>query len=164
MRVLVPWQAILAQTLDNREIISVAAVVRTYLARTPTRSEITSARRAAVRYVAAGHAKAVHLPNSGANGDDRLLLAWPGTDVSDLDHLRRSSTQAHLPDGVGRTALGNTRAARALVVSLVQAASSVDEIDVERLGAIASRALADDLEEPLRQFSLLRARLRGRSR
>lgn len=164
MRVLVPWKAILAQALDDREIIGVAAVVRSYLARTPTRSEITSARRAAVRCVAAGHAEAVYLPNTGANGGDRLLLVWPGTDASDVDHLRRTSTHGHLPDGVGRTALGNTRAARALVVSLVQAASSVDEIDGERLSTVASRALADDLEEPLRQFNLLRVRLRGRSR
>lgn len=75
---LVPWQQTIAGTLDNNEIIGVAAVVRTYLEREPTLSEITSARRAALRLAEIGEAEVVHVPMTGSRpSQDRCFWSGP---------------------------------------------------------------------------------------
>src|SRR5215204_5725196 len=63
------WQQVLADGLDQNLAIGVRATVADHLGRTPTRAELTAARRAAHSLAALGHARVLHVP--GADADNK---------------------------------------------------------------------------------------------
>jgi transposase-like protein len=76
------WRDILTAALAQQEAISVRGTVISYLRRTPTRSEITAARRAAHRLAASGEATILRVrpPRLGRGGGSaHLVLARLGT-------------------------------------------------------------------------------------
>jgi hypothetical protein len=165
VRTLVPWQQILAGALDNNEIVGVAAVVRTYLGREPTRSEITSARRSALRLANAGDAEVVRVPMTGGSpSHDRLLLVWPGTDTTDPIRLREAAADSALPKAVKRSQGANVVVTRSLAKGIADASVSVGEIDIELLTPDDAAVFASQLEDPLRRLQRFRSRLVRRSR
>jgi hypothetical protein len=75
------WRDILAAALAQQEAISVRGTVINHLRRTPTRAEITAARRAAHRLAANGRATILRFkpPELDGPGSPHLILARPGT-------------------------------------------------------------------------------------
>jgi hypothetical protein len=75
------WRDILAAALAQHEAISVRGTVINHLRRTPTRAEITAARRAAHRLAANGRATILRFnpPEVDGPGSPHLILARPGT-------------------------------------------------------------------------------------
>ena len=59
---MVPWQRVLTEGLNEGDVIGVRATATAHLGHEPTRAQITAARRAAHGLVAAGLARAVHVP------------------------------------------------------------------------------------------------------
>jgi hypothetical protein len=95
------WREILADALSRREAVSVRATVAEYLRRTPTKSEITAARRAAHRLVERGQASVLHVPcpaSDSRSGGQYLILVRPGTNLShhQLDILAAESIDVTL--------------------------------------------------------------------
>jgi hypothetical protein len=89
----------LAHALSRREALIVRDTVAEYLRRTPTRSKITSARRAARRLVESGQASVPRVPRPESDsgpGGQYLILFRPGTNLSqrELDSLAPDSTDA----------------------------------------------------------------------
>lgn len=82
------WREVLTDALNRSPGINVRATVMDYLRRTPTRAEITAARRAAHRLAARGDAEIVHVPRPESEtgpGGPFLILARPGTKLSRRD-------------------------------------------------------------------------------
>jgi predicted DNA-binding transcriptional regulator AlpA len=59
------WQRVLADALDQNLAVGVRAAVADYLGRTPTRAELTAARRAAHSLVASGQARVLRVSGGG---------------------------------------------------------------------------------------------------
>jgi hypothetical protein len=82
------WQQVLADALDKNLAVGVWAAVADHLGRSPTRAELTAARRAAHRLAALGRARALHVPgaDADANAGDRtyLVLAKPNVIMNEL--------------------------------------------------------------------------------
>jgi hypothetical protein len=82
------WQQVLADALDQNLAVGVRAAVADHLGRTPTRTELTAARRAAHGLAAIGRARVPHVP--GADGNDNagdrnyLVLAKPNVIMNDI--------------------------------------------------------------------------------
>jgi hypothetical protein len=74
------WQQVLADALDENLAIGVRAAVADHLGRTPTRAELTAARRAAQSLAALDRARIPHVPgeDADANAGDRTYLVLPG--------------------------------------------------------------------------------------
>src|SRR5215211_970853 len=69
------WQQVLADALDQNLAVGVRAAVADHLGRTPTRAELTAARRAAHRLAALGRARVLHVPGEAdADAGDRNYL------------------------------------------------------------------------------------------
>jgi hypothetical protein len=73
------WRDILTAALAQQDAISVRGTVISHLRRTPTRAEITAARRAAHRLAASGQATILRLKPPGFHrpGSPHLILARP---------------------------------------------------------------------------------------
>ena len=82
------WQQVLADGLDQNLAIGVPAVVADDLGRTPTRSELNAARRAAHSLVLLGRARVLNVAGADADGNagDRsyLVLAKPNVIMNDI--------------------------------------------------------------------------------
>ena len=90
---------VLADALNRHAAINVRATIIDYLRRTPTRAEITAARRAAHRLAAKGHATIVHVPRPKSDsglGSAYLILVRPGTTLTQqqLDGLASECADA----------------------------------------------------------------------
>ena len=75
------WQQVLADALDQNLAIGVRAAVADHVGRSPTRAELTAARRAAHSLAALGRARVLHVPcadgNDNAGDRTHLVLAKP---------------------------------------------------------------------------------------
>jgi hypothetical protein len=82
------WQQVLADALDQNLAVGVRAAVADHLGRTPTRAELTAARRAAHSLAKLGRARVLHVAGAGAddNAGDRtyLVLAKPNVIMTDI--------------------------------------------------------------------------------
>jgi hypothetical protein len=78
------WREILTDALARQDVVSVRGTVIDHLRRTPTRAEISAARRAAHRLEASGQATIIHIRPGGFDGpgSPHLILARPGTAMS----------------------------------------------------------------------------------
>src|SRR6185436_13709787 len=97
------WQQVLVDALDQHLAIGVRAAVADHLGRSPTRAELTAARRAAHSLAAVGRAQLLHAPgadaDSGVGDRDYLVLAKPNVIMNDI-RLRGWRWQAmRLPAG-----------------------------------------------------------------
>jgi hypothetical protein len=82
------WQQVLADALDQNLAVGVRAAVVDHLGRTPSRAELTAARRAAHGLAALGRARVLHVPGADpdAKAGDRnyLVLAKPDVIMNDV--------------------------------------------------------------------------------
>ena len=87
------WQQVLADALDQNLAIGVRAAVADHLGRTPTRAELTAARRAAHSLAAGSVVPACftcRAPDADGKAGDRtyLVLAKPNVIMNDNRRLR----------------------------------------------------------------------------
>ena len=104
------WQQVLVDALDQHLAIGVRAAVADHLGRSPTRAELTAARRAAHSLTALGRARTFHVPgaDADANAGDRnyLVLAKPNVIMNDirLRGLAVAGTNAAVSESASPTA------------------------------------------------------------
>jgi hypothetical protein len=145
------WQQVLADALDENLAIDVRAAVTDHLGRTPTRADLTAARRAAHSLVSLGRARVVHAP--GADADDKagdrtcLVLAKPNVIMNDM-RLRGLAVAGG--EAAGRKSPHNhAQTARDLRRSLRNAAAGARLIQVDGLDSQSAADVAASLEEAL---------------
>jgi hypothetical protein len=155
------WRDILASALAEHEAISVRGTVIDHLRRTPTRAEITAARRAAHRLAANGRATILHIrpPGlEGGGGSAYLILARQGTapasglldELADTTHFEESSRIRFEP----------TVMAQELAASVELLAAAIQAIPFDRLGQSDAKRLAIAIERPLEILRQIRRHLR----
>src|SRR5215208_2219588 len=83
---MIPWQKVLINALFEQDAIGVRVTASTYLGHAPTRAQITAARRAAHRLVAAHWARAVQVP---------VRLGDTAREVNHLVLVRSDATAKH---------------------------------------------------------------------
>jgi predicted DNA-binding transcriptional regulator AlpA len=160
------WQQVLVDALDQNLAIGVRAAVADHLGRTPTRAELTAARRAAHSLAALGRARVLHVPGADGNdnaGDrDHLVLAKPNVIMNDI-RLRGLAVAGS--DAAGRKSAHNhAQTARNLRRSLRNAATGARLIQADaldsKLAADLAASLAGALEELHRLRRILDRRIR----
>jgi hypothetical protein len=155
------WRDILASALAEHEAISVRGTVIDHLRRTPTRAEITAARRAVHRLAANGRATILHIrpPGlEGGGGSAYLILARQGTapasglldELADTTHFEESSRIRFEP----------TVMAQELAASVELLAAAIQAIPFDRLGQSDAKRLAIAIERPLEILRQIRRHLR----
>jgi hypothetical protein len=154
------WRDILTFALAQREAISVRSTVINHLRRTPTRAEITAARRAAHGLASSGQATILRVKPSGVGsgrGSAHLILARPGTskphgsvdglaDISIADRARQRFEPMVLVQD--------------LVVSVELLAAAIRAIPAERLNQSDSERLAGSLDASLKALRQIRRTLK----
>lgn len=165
--VAVQWHRVLDRALSESSVISVSVTVTEYLGRTPTRSEMSAARRAAHRYAATGEAQEAML-SAVVNGSARrvLTLARPEVDLQDVSALRRSmAAQARrLEKPQGQKTRDAAHRAERLLTQVVQSARSSRLFPLDQIEPAHARLLAEDLTEAVADLAVLAAELTRRSR
>jgi hypothetical protein len=153
---MIPWQAVLAEALNENEVIGVRAIATAHLGHEPTRAQITAARRAAHRLVAADLARAMHVP---------VRLGGAARQVNHLVLVRSDAEAGH--DQVLEAATckppGADQPARTLELSLRALGTAAGNIDVDRLSAEQARHLAAILQAAVADFTRLGRRLERRA-
>lgn len=164
----VQWHRVLDKALRDRPVVGVADAVRTHLGRTPTRSELSAARRAAHRYAATGEAQVTTLLATIAGGHTAqvLVLAEPGVDLTDVTTLRRkvaaNSRAIDKPQGQDTK---DTAARVERMLSQIHAVSrSAPLLPLDQIAPAHAKLLAEDLTEALANLAVLAANLTRRSR
>jgi hypothetical protein len=155
------WRDILASALAEHEAISVRGTVINHLRRTPTRAEITAARRAAHRLAANGRATILHIrpPGlEGVGGSAYLILARPGTAPASglLDELADTT---HFEEN-NRIRFEPIVMAQELATSVELLAAAIQAIPFDRLGQSDAKRLAIAIERPLEILRQIRRHLR----
>jgi hypothetical protein len=160
------WQQVLADALDQNLAIGVRAAVADHLGRTPSRAELTAARRAAHSFAAQGRARVLYL--RGADADDYagdrsyLVLAKPDVIMNDI-RLRGLAVAGN--DSAGRKSPHNhTQTVRNLKRSLGNAAAGARLIQAEGLDSKSAADLAIALTHALTDLHRLERRLDRRIR
>jgi hypothetical protein len=137
------WRDILAAALIRQEVISVRGTVISHLRRTPTRAEITAARRAAHSLAASGQATIIRVKPSGVDvgrGSPHLILARPRTATSTglVDELANGTVADKARARFEPTVMAQDLAASVELLSAAIAAIPADRLnqsDAERLVA-----------------------------
>ena len=160
------WQQVLADALDQHLAIGVRAAVADHLSRTPTRAELTAARRAAHGLAALDRARLFHLPgaDAGTNAGDRtyLVLAKPNVIMNDI-RLRGLAVAGS--NAAGRKCPHNhAQTARNLRRSLRNAAAGPRLIQADGLDSKSAADVADTLAEALEELHRLQRSLDRRIR
>jgi hypothetical protein len=155
------WRDLLASALAEHEAISVRGTVINHLRRTPTRAEITAARRAAHRLAANGRATILHIrpPGlEGVGGSAYLILARPGTAPASglLDELADTT---HFEEN-NRIRFEPIVMAQELATSVELLAAAIQAIPFDRLGQSDAKRLAIAIERPLEILRQIRRHLR----
>lgn len=163
------WQQVFADALTEQAAVRVAWTVQDHLGRTPTRSEITAARRAAhllakrggakIRYVQAWSS---HDPEPGGVRTT-LILVRPGhAEETHSAALGRTGTGPTVPPG-GAWTQEQTQRMRALGVALDWITVTSREVDVGLLSSPEAETLAAGAEVAMRQLDRLARLLRRRT-
>jgi hypothetical protein len=160
------WQQVLADALDQNLAVGVRAAVTDHLGRTPTRAELSAARRAAHSFAALGRARVLHVPcaDADANAADRnyLVLAKPNVIMNDT-RLRGLAVAGS--DAAGRKSSHNhAQTARNLGRTLRSAAAGARLIQAEGLDSKSPADLATSLADALTELHRLERRLNRRIR
>jgi hypothetical protein len=159
------WQQILSDALDQNVAVGVRAAVADHLGRTPTRAELTAARRAAHGLAALGRARVLHVPGTDGDADgDRsyLVLAKPDVIINDT-RLRGLGVAGS--DAAGRRSPHNhAQTARNLRRSLQNAAAGARLIQADGLDSQSAADVAASLADALEELHRLKRRLDRRIR
>ena len=161
----VSWYEVFDDALSSRPVIAVSRVVEAHLGHSPTRSEITSARRAANSYARGSNAHTLHVWARRADGRKIrvLLLARADADLDDTDQLEAVATgRAAVPRTRGRPR--GAQGVESLLAAIVKSAHSSRRVDLDHLDPEHARHLADELDDALNDFRRLRDRLHRRGR
>jgi hypothetical protein len=155
------WRDILTSALAEHEAISVRGTVINHLRRTPTRAEITAARRAAHRLAANGRATILRIrpPGlEGAGGSAYLILARPGaaTPSGLLDQLAATT---HFEEST-RIRFEPAVMVQELATSVELLAAAIQAIPLDRLGQSDVEPLVIAIERPLEILRQIRRHLR----
>ena len=160
----VRWYEVFDAALESSDVIAVRAVVEDYLRRKPTRSEITSARRAANRYAESSTVLLLRIA-PGGRGGSVVLLARSDADLDDLDRL------LDVAEGrKGRGALGGggtanrPQHAESVIGAVVKSARSTTRVRVVDLEPSHAALLAIDLSDAIAELRSFERRLRIRGR
>jgi hypothetical protein len=139
--------------------ISVRSTVISYLRRTPTRAEITAARRAAHRLAASGQASVLRVKPAGfgGRGSPNLILVRPGTTMQggSLDQLAGTS----LTDQA-RMRFDPLVMAQDLGTSIELLAAAIQAIPSDRLGQSERERLVASLDASFDALRQIRRHLR----
>lgn len=165
--VAVQWHRVLDRALAENEVVAVADAVAQYLDRTPTRSELTAARRAAHRYAESGEAQLTLLPSVVAGRSKKVLvLTRQGIDLDDFGVLRRSAIaqarKAEVPKG--QMTRNTARRAESLLTQVSRASRAARLLPVDQIEPGHARLLSEDLTEALAGLAVFAADLTRRSR
>jgi hypothetical protein len=135
------WRDILAAALVRQEAISVRGTIISYLRRTPTRAEITAARRAAHRLADSGQAIMLHVKTPGFDGpgSPHLILARPGTAMP--RGLTDELVEAILWDRT-RVRFEPAAIAQGLATSVEQLSAAIQAIPTDRLNQSEAERLS----------------------
>jgi hypothetical protein len=153
------WRDILTKALAQHEAVSVRGTVISYLRRTPTRAEITAARRAAHRLAAAGQATIIRVRPRGFDGpgSPHLILVRPGT----------VAQRGLLDDLADASAADNDRArfepmvmAQDLATSVELLADAIQVVLTDRLDQSDRERLLASLDASFEALRLIRRHLR----
>jgi hypothetical protein len=160
------WQQVLADALDQNLAIGVGAAVADHLGRTPTRAELTAARRAAHSLAALERARVLHVPgeDADANAGDRtyLVLAKPNVIMNDI-RLRGLAVAGN--EAVGRKSPHNhAQAARNIRRILRNAAAGARLIQADGLDSKSAAEVAASLADALEELHRLQRSLHRRIR
>ncbi len=152
------WRDILAAALAQQAAISVRGTVIGYLRRTPTRAEITAARRAAHHLAAKGQATSLRVrpPGLDGPGSPHLIIARPGT------------TETELPSELADASLADrtqmrfepTVMARDLATSVEMLSAAIEAIPADRLNPSDSERLLASLDASFEVLREIRRHLR----
>ena len=156
----VSWYEVFDDALGIRSVVAVSQVAEAHLGRTPTRSEVTSAPRAANSYARRSNAQTLHVAGRRTDGRrvQALLLARADADLDDTDQLQAVvSGRAGLPRTRGRPR--GTQGVESLLTAIVHNAHSARRVDIEHVDPGHAAHLADDLADALNDLRHLRDRL-----
>ena len=163
----VQWHQVLDRALAENAVVRVGDAVAQHLGRTPTRSEITAARRAAHRYVATGQAQEATLSAVvGGQARQVLVLARLDVDLQDVSALRRSLAQRvrTLDKPQGQGTKDTARRAETLLTQVSLSARAGRLLPLAQIEPAHARLLAQDLTEAVADLAVLAADLTRRSR
>lgn len=160
------WYRVFDDALRSSDVVAVHAVVDAYLGRAATRSEVTSARRAANTYAAASNVRVFHTP--AVRDDGRhvrvLMLARADADLDETDRVHAiASGRPTLPRTRRRGPTGGPQGAESLLSAILKTADTARRLDVAQLDPNHARQLHDDLTSALRDLTTFQGRLRRRS-
>jgi hypothetical protein len=154
------WREILTDALARQVVISVRSAVSSHLRRTPTRAEITAARRAAHGLAASGQATILRVrpPRSdGGGGSAHLILARPGATMQSglLDEVAdmSSTDKAHMR-------FEPTVMAHDLAASVELLAAAIEAIPADRLNQSDAERLVASLDASFDALRRIRSHLR----
>ena len=156
------WHELLADALGRREAVSVRATVAEYLRRTPTKSEITAARRAAHRLVQRGQATVLHVRRSESDtgpAGQYLILVRPGTNLSQrqLDGLAAESTDVTR----GKTRrFEPTTIAQDLAESVELLTAAFQAVQTDQLDPSTTQRLAASVDAALENLAAIQRHLK----
>ena len=161
----VSWYEAFDDALASRPVIAVSRVVEAHVGRTPTRSELNAARRAANSYARGSNTQVLQFSSRRADGRkvQVLLLARADADLDDTDQLHAVvSGDAAVPRTRGRTR--GWQGVEKLLAEIVKAAHSSRRVDLDHLDPVHAAQLADEVADALNDFRRLRDRLHHRAR
>lgn len=161
----VSWFEVFDDALSSRPVIAVSQVVEAHVGRTPTRSELNSAHRAANTYARGSNAQTLHLWSPRADGRkvQFLLLARADANLDDTDQLHAvASGQAAVPRTPGRT--HGWQSVEKLLAEIVKNAHSSRRVTIDHLDPAHADQLADEVADALNDLRRLRDRLRHHTR
>ena len=153
---MIPWQKVLAEALIEHEVIGVRAIATAHLGHEPTRAQITAARRAAHRLVAADLARAVHVPvrlGGAARQVNHLVLVRSDAEAGHDQVLEAATCKPPAADQPART----------LELSLTALGTAARNIDVDQLSAEQAGHLAAILQAAVADLTRLGRRLERRA-
>lgn len=160
------WYRVFDDALRGSDVVAVHAVIDAYLGRPATRSEITSARRAANTYAAASNTRTFHAPATRDGGlrVQVLMLARADADLDDTDRLHTiASGRPPTPRTRRRGPASGPQGAESLLSAILKTADTARRFDVAELDPSHAQQLGDDLTRALRDLTTLQGRLRRRS-
>jgi hypothetical protein len=154
---MIPWQKLLAEALIEHEVIGVRAIATAHLGHEPTRAQITAARRAAHRLVAADLARAVHVQvrlGNAARQVNHLVLVRPDAEAGHDQVLDAATCKPPAADQPART----------LELSLTTLGTAARNIDVDQLSAEQAGHLAAILQAAVADLIRQARRLERRAK
>jgi hypothetical protein len=153
---MIPWQKVLAEALIEHEVIGVRSAVMAHLGHEPTRAQITAARRAAHRLVAADLARAMHVPVrlGDARQVNHLVLVRVGATAGHDQVLDAATCKPPAPDQPART----------LELSLTALGTAARNLDPDQLSAEQAGHLAAIFEAAVADLTRLTRHLERRAK